>query len=208
MNIRLLLTASAAIALLLWVAAAAAQNDIDPEKYAKVKAGMVLNFMRYTTWPPDSFADENNPMIVTVLGRDDMQAELEALVEDATVHGRRTEVRRVDYPSADPRTGTIDQQELDDFYAKIRESHLLYIASSEQSRYRDVLEEIDGEDILTVSDISGFADAGGMLGMAVRRGRVSFDANTDSINETHLSVSSKLLRLATRIVESENKEGG
>jgi hypothetical protein len=208
MTIRLVLQlmAVAMIASLL-SAATWAQNDIDPGKYTKVKAGMVLNFVRYTTWPDDAFEDSENVrarLIITILGRDAMQEELEAIVDEERVQGRHIEVRRIARPTPDSRIGRIEQTDIDRFHAELRESHLLFVANSERERYHDVLEIVEEKDVLTVSDIADFASEGGMLGLAVRSGRVAFDANTGEISETKLNVSSKLLRLAN-VVETRKR---
>lgn len=186
-----------AVMMALVLSAVAAQDDIDPEKYAKVKAGMVLNFLRYTTWPQTSFEEEDSPVVITVLGHDPMADELEELIDETQLNGRRIEMRRIDYPRSDPRTGDIDRSVINHVHEELRQSHLLYIASTEQGRYRGILEELEGEALLTVSDMRGFARGGGMLGLAVRRGRVAFDANIDAIEKSPLKVSSKLLRLAS-----------
>ena len=183
------------------------QDDIDPEKYARVKAAMVLNFVRYTTWPDECFddtEDEKAPLTVLVLGRDSMQSELEKLVRDEVVHGRALRARRIDYPEPDPKTRRIEQAELDRFYDELRRSHLLFIAANEEDHLREALQTVREHKVLTASDIDDFAERGGMLGIAVRNGRVAIDANVDEINETKLQVSSKLLRLA-RVVKTREE---
>ncbi len=184
------------------------QETIDPAKYAKVKAAMILNFVRYTTWPADRFEDNDDglaPVVITLLGEDEMEDDLHDLMHEEKARGRRIEVRRVKRPEPDPRTRKVDKEKMDEFYASLRESHLLFIARSEEKRYLDVLEAIAEDNVLTTSDIQDFAREGGMLGLAVRQGRVAFDANAEVIERSDLEVSSKLLRLAN-IVKTKERE--
>jgi hypothetical protein len=182
-----------------------AQADIDPETYAKVKAGMVLNFARYTEWPDTSFEEAQSPLVITVLGHDPMAIELEEMIQDVLVHDRPVEVRQLEHWSNELRTGEFDQDLIDRFHRRLLESHVLYIASEERDHLDDVREAVEDHAILSVSDLRGFAREGGMLGLAVRGGRVAFDANPDEIAGTNLKVSSKLLRLARIVTTRERR---
>ena len=63
-----------------------------------------------------------------------------------------------------------------------------------------------GCSVLTVSDIDGFADAGGMIQLVREGGRVRFEVNLDSVRGADLTMSSKLLRLASVVHEGASAE--
>ena len=67
-------------------------------------------------------------------------------------------------------------------------------------RLPDALRALDDAPVLTVSDLKGFAEQGGMIGFRITQdGRVAFDINLPRVEKTGLRMSSQLLKLA-RIV--------
>ena len=54
---------------------------------------------------------------------------------------------------------------------------------------------------LTVSDIDGFVDAGGGIGLVTEDDRIRFDINRNTLDRIHLDVSAQLLKLARRLIE-------
>ena len=55
--------------------------------------------------------------------------------------------------------------------------------------------------VLTVADSAGAARQGVVLNMSVQQGRVSFEANLHAARSGRLNLSSKLLRLATEVIQ-------
>jgi hypothetical protein len=168
----------------------------EDERAATIKAGMVLNFIRYTEWPGTAFESAEHPIVVGVLGDGVMASQIDRTMAGQRVHGRAVEVRRLERPEplpGDPRGAADGERE---FEGRLRAAHLLFLCDSEADRVEGVLERVSGADVLTVSDIAAFAEHGGMLGLAIRREKVAFDANPDRIQGTRLKVSSQLLRLA------------
>jgi hypothetical protein len=57
---------------------------------------------------------------------------------------------------------------------------------------------------LTVSDMDGFAEAGGAIQFVVQENRVRFVVNLEAVTQRKLRVSAKLLALARVINRSES----
>jgi hypothetical protein len=171
----------------------------EADRASRIKAGMVLNFIRYTDWPGDAFASADSAVVITVLGEGEIRSALEQTLSGQHVHDRPVEIRRLSYPEPPSGGGEIPEDRLREFIGQLRASHVLFVCSSEQARIGPVLQSVDGSNVLTVSDIDAFATHGGMLGLAIRNDRVAFDANPDQIQETDLKVSSQLLRLAKTV---------
>ena len=81
---------------------------------------------------------------------------------------------------------------------------VLFVSASEGHRLAEVLDQLRGRPILTVSDADGFAEAGGMIGLFIEDSRVRFAINLGAAESAHLTISSRLLNLA-RIVRSSPK---
>lgn len=144
-----------------------------PSEY-QIKAAYLLNFVRYVEWPPARLPSAA-PLRLCVLGRDPFGDAL-ASIDGRQVNGHEVRVRLLD---SVPLSG---------------DCHLLFIADSEERRVGLILRSIAGRAVLTVSDIDGFAEAGGGIGLVVEEGRVRFDINQEALQREGLRASSQLLR--------------
>jgi hypothetical protein len=174
------------------LASAGRAQEVDPERASRIRAGMVLNFLRFAEWPEEAFPDAASPVVVHVLGDPDLAAILVDLVrgEKLGAYGREIVVREIAPPG-----GQAEQTR------EIGASHLLFVGRSGTGAARGVLERLAGRPVLTVGDPPGFAESGGMIGLVVRDGRMAFEANPGAISRSGVRLSSKVLRLA-RIVET------
>ena len=59
--------------------------------------------------------------------------------------------------------------------------------------------------VLTVSDIPRFAERGGMIGLVNQADRIRFEVNVAPVEDSGLTVSSELLKVAWRVIR---KRGG
>ena len=143
------------------------------EQEVRVKAAYVFHAMKYVDWP------ETRPSLrLCMLGSDDITALLGDL-GGKQVRDRALEVATVTL-------------------AEVRGCQVLYVARSER-RLTEVLQQLRGLSVLTVSDRDGFAQAGGMIGFATEGERIRMEVNLAAAQGSSLRISSKLLELA-RIV--------
>jgi hypothetical protein len=206
---RLVETIFAVVLLLLGGAGRSGSAAIDPDedRALKIKAGMLLNFVRYTDWPPERFATAEGSLIVTVVGTGGFDMYIEATLNNQRVRDRRVEVRRLRVPQPAAGEGQISEGARAEFAGQITASHVVCICESEKDRVESILKDLGTSDTLTVSDIKDFAERGGMLGLTIRNAKIAFDANQRVIERTRLKVSSQLMRVA-RVVESKGGGGG
>lgn len=146
----------------------------------QAKAAFLYNFTKFVEWPPQVFATPAAPLQICVLGDDPFGASLDALAERST-QGRALVIRRV----ATPGQGAACQ--------------ILFIAASEEARLPQLLAALAARPVLTVADVPGFAEAGGMINLSVDESRVRMEINVEAAQRAGLRISSQVLRLA-RIV--------
>jgi YfiR/HmsC-like len=148
----------------------------------QVKAAFLYNFAKFVEWPPSGFRDATAPLQICILGRDPFGQGLRDLVNTKTVNGRKLEV---DY--------MVDMQ-------LARACHILFIASSEKARVKQILESMRGTIALTVGDTEGFAEQGGMINFLLDNDRVLFEVNRNAAEQAGLRISSKLLSVAKAVI--------
>ena len=89
----------------------------------------------------------------------------------------------------------------------LRASHILFISASEKKRLPQLLASLHGSNVLTVADVDGFLEEGGMIRLYSEGDRVRFAINVDATMMAKLKVSSKLLSLA-HVAGNNGKKSG
>jgi hypothetical protein len=147
----------------------------------EVKAAYLLNFGRFARWPADSTVSNATTFLVCVLGRDPFGAALETTVAGERIDGK---------PVATQRITDLDA---------LSTCRIVFIGESEQRRLSQILEQLMGRPVLTVSDLPDFADQGGMIQFVAASNRIRFAVNVDATERVGLLLSSELLRVALTI---------
>jgi hypothetical protein len=81
-----------------------------------------------------------------------------------------------------------------------RDCQIVFIASSEKAQLKEILEGLQGANVLTVGDTKGFAEQGGMINFVLENDRVQFEVNRKAAEQAGLKISSKLLSVAKLVV--------
>lgn len=149
------------------------------EEY-QVKAAYLFNFAKFVEWPAAAFRSTDAPLALCVAGRDPFGSAL-AAYEGRLVQGREVRVRR-GVAAGD-----------------VRSCNILFVSDSEERRLPPILAQTAGFPVLTVSDLDGFVDAGGVIGLVEADSRVQFEVNLASAARAQLKLSTQLLRLARRV---------
>jgi hypothetical protein len=165
------------VALLLLRGPTLAAQAVRASEY-QVKAVFLFNFAQFVDWPVEAFADSGSPVAICVLGADPFGDFLDQTVRDERVGGRALQVRR--YHSVD----------------EINACHIVFISRSEGVPPADILAGLKRRPILTVSDMDGFAERGGIIAFVTDRQRIRLKINVLAAEAAHLTISSKLLRVA------------
>jgi len=152
----------------------------DDELELKIKAAYLYNFTRFVQWPDSTNAATVVPFNICVLGKSPFRNSLDSL-EKRTVKQRPIEVRYMKDISA------------------IHNCQILYVSSSETRRLKNILPHLENKPILTVASIPDFVNRGGMLGLKLVDGKVRLEANLDTVNQSNLIISAKLLEVCWQI---------
>jgi YfiR/HmsC-like len=144
----------------------------------ELNAAFLYNFVKFVEWPPDAFAGPRSPLTICVYGENPFGSSLDGAVRGESLGERSLLVQR---PAA-----------LDE----LRDCKVLFVSRSERQRMPEVLSQIEGAPVLTVSDTDGFLRAGGIINFVLEENKVRFLINQDAAERSRLRISSKLLRLA------------
>jgi YfiR/HmsC-like len=163
------------LATMLLLAGGACASDL-PEY--RLKAAFVYNFLAFTEWP----ATSDGTLNLCIHGQDPFGREIDSLQGKAAA-GRSIAVQR--RPAGE----------------SLKNCQAVFITASMIGSLPRVLEELKGQPVLTMADSPGAVRQGVALSMSVVQGRVTFAANLQAARSAGLNLSSKLLRLATEVVQ-------
>jgi hypothetical protein len=165
---------------LLLFAAAGQTHAQAPPSEAQLKAAFIFNFAKFTEWPSNSFAEPASPIVIGVLGRSAISAALTDTVRGKTINSRPLVVQ--EFSSA----------------AEATNCHVLFIASSHQDPLPKTLAALGSSSVLTIGETDAFADAGGTIGFFTAENKIRFQINNQAARKAGLTISAKLLSLASR----------
>jgi hypothetical protein len=149
-----------------------------PTEY-QIKAAFLYNFAKFIKWPPQTFASPESPIVIGVLGENVFGGDLEQTIRDKTFN---------DHPFQFKEFHSVDQA---------TNCQILFISASEQERLPKILSDLHGTSVLTVSEMDHFIEAGGMINFVIEEKRIHFQINNEAAEKAGLTISSKLLSLAT-----------
>ncbi len=147
----------------------------------QIKAAYVYKFAGYVDWPETS-REERPAFTVGVLGDNPLGSALFAL-ESRTYDGGPVAVRQI---------------------ASVAEAiscHVLFISESETQRLDEIVARLHGQSVLTVSEIDGFVEAGGMIQLMVHKNKVRFSINLIAARQAKLNIHASLLALARHVIQ-------
>ncbi len=160
-------------------------GNIDAASEYQIKAVFLYKFLFFADWPQDTIDNSEGTIIIGILGKDSFGDAFES-VEGETVYDRKLVIKRFKKGS-----------EAD----SLKNCHLLFISSSLEKSMEGILKSLKKYPVLTVSEMDGFGELGGMINFIKKGDYVRFEINKEAAGRVGIRFRSKLLRVATRIVE-------
>ena len=148
-----------------------------------VKAAFLFNFIRFVDWSDRTRDKTDRELILGIAGEDHFGNALNS-IRDRKIKGRTLVI--------------IDATAIN----RLADCDILFISSSEKERLPSIMAALKDLPILTVSELEGFAERGGMINFIIVGNRVHFEVNPDAAKRVGIHISSQLLKLA-RIVTDE-----
>lgn len=150
----------------------------------EVKAAFLYNFAKFVEWPSKVSPGTSGTIVFGILGDGPMNTAL-GHIKDRQVKGGKVVTRHFKHPR------------------DLTFCHVLFISQSEATRLGEILKSLKGSNTLTVGEVNGFAQLGGMINLIIVENKVRFEINVKSAEEAGLKVSSRLLQLARIVQDNE-----
>jgi len=172
------------------LAPADAQDDAGRlHKEYQVKAAFLYNFVKFVQWPGAQALDHTHAANICVMGTDPFGSILD-IFKQASSSQLALNVKR----------GITD--------ADIPTCHILFIARSEEDRVGQILAIARNNPVLTVSEMKGFADKGGIVEMVkteeniglFSKDKINLRINVKVATAEGLHIDAQLLEIAAEVM--------
>jgi hypothetical protein len=173
------------------------KSDSDLGREYQIKAAFVYNFIKFVDWPEGKTGDQNESVIIGIIGKDPFGDSFEPITSKQ-IKGKKSLVIRFEgfeqLKKSNEAGKSIDS---------LRKCHLLFISSSEKENLRDIIQYVKKYNVLTVGDMPNVLETGGIINFLVKENKVHFEVNLIAAKQANLRIRSQLLRLATRVIDEK-----
>jgi hypothetical protein len=146
-----------------------------------VKAAFLYKFANYIEWPASAFPAPASPLVIGVMGANDIASELERIVPGRAVNGHPVTVRRLREAEG------------------LRGIHVLFIGR-DQAAIAPLIAAAQQSGVLVVSDAEGALDRGSAINFISAGERIAFEVSLEAAEKSGLRISSRMLSVARRVV--------
>lgn len=164
------------------------------ERLEKIKAGYLVNFIRFAQWPDESFESASSPVVVTLVGDSPFSDFTIRGLEKTAIGQRSLELRQIPLEEVDQVPIDVEKLRLE-----LADVHVVFMSGLNPAHAEELVREILPKHTLSIGDHEMFARIGVMLALSTDDNKVVFYANSDAIKLSEVKLSSKLLRLARKV---------
>ena len=169
----------------------------------QLKATFIYQFVNFVDgWKFQQEKDQSNEnkektILLGIIGNNPFEDAFEQLT-DKKVRGRKIEVRPFEGFSKLKKQdrNVIVHPEIN----QIKKCDLLFVCPSERQYINEILGPLRNERILTIADTEDFLEKGGIINFIIEKNKVHFEINVDNARRAKMTIRSKLLRLAKRVI--------
>lgn len=146
-----------------------------------VKAAFLYKFPGFVQWPASAPAAPDAPIVIGVMGAEELAGELEAITAGRKVENRPIVVQRLRDPQA------------------INGVHVVFLGAREKGRMETVARAARSAGALLVTEWEGALREGAAVNFVLVDGRVRFDIAVAAAEKSGLRLSSRLLAVAHQV---------
>lgn len=145
---------------------------------AQFEALYIYNFAKNIGWPSEDAANE---LVITVIGDNDLAAELSKLANTKTIGSRKVVIKE---------SATVNG---------VQKSDIIFLGEAKASQIGALLSAQQGNKNLIVCGKRGQCANGSGISMLSEGGKLKFEISNKNISKRGLQVSQKLLALGTEV---------
>lgn len=172
-------------ALLLLVAALAFAPGASAQQSASessVKAAFLYKFAGYVEWPASAFATPVAPIVIGVVGSDEVANDLARIAPGRSIAGHPIAVKRLGEGES------------------LRGLAIVFVGRAAAARIPAVARAAQRDNVLVVTESEGALEQGSAINFVVLEDRVGFEVSLEAAERTGHRISARLLAVARRVL--------
>ena len=191
--------------------ATGAGDDSAHTREYKIKAAFIYNFIKFVKWPEEAnegsekTSKDDDTITIGIIGKDPFGDAFEP-VKGKPVRGRKIVVKQFGEFRRLVNDKSNDKAKSEANIEALRQCQLLFTCSSEKKDTDRIIEIVRGHNVLTIGETDGFVEAGGIVNFILEEKKLIFEVNLIASKRANLEISSKLLRVAKRVITEKTSE--
>ena len=188
-----------------------AGDDSALSKEYRIKAAFIYNFIKFVKWPEEAnegsekTSKDDDTITIGIIGKDPFGDAFEP-VKGKPVRGRKIVVKQFGEFRRLVNDKSNDKAKSEANIEALRQCQLLFTCSSEKKDTDRIIEIVRGHNVLTIGETDGFVEAGGIVNFILEEKKLIFEVNLVASKRANLEISSKLLRVAKRVITEKTSE--
>ncbi len=170
--------------LLFFISLSAVSAPEDESSQGERIGALIYRVSQFITWPENTFSSAEDSFRICIFGKDEYKLS-EILKKESGriyIHGRKMHV--VSLPT---------MQSARDYFEKGGTCHLLFITMDSINRTAELTPLCGTANTLIMGESIEFLEAGGMLSLVQRKGKIRIFSNDENIKKSSLKFDSRLM---------------
>lgn len=196
------------LALILAPMAPQAHADSAQSREYQIKAAFLYNFIKFVDWPKEKMADSNEPITIGIIGSKYFVKALEPLIHKK-IKNRNISIKYFEGYEKLKKSQEDNDRQWDQKIEALKTCHVLMFCICDSvpiENSSQIIKALKGSPVLTVGETDGFLEYGGIINFLMEDKKVRFEINVTAAKKSKLKISSKLLRLAKRVVKEKSPQ--
>ncbi len=186
---------------LICAAVVCAEDEPVVAREHQIKAAFLYNFVMFTDWPEGKIS-EPNTFTIGLLGEHPFDTAFDP-VKNKTIKDKKLVIKDFGkFRKSFPKDSDSNLEQAN-YIEQLRKCHVLFICDSERENFKVILEAVKGYGVLTVGETTDFLDIDGIITFIPGMDKPVFEVNQKIAEREGLKISSKVLRLAKRVIGSK-----
>lgn len=144
----------------------------------EIHSMLIFNFIKYIEWPD---ATKSGDFVIAVYGDDDVYDQLSKLYGQRKIKGQNAEIVNASGVET------------------LSNAHIIYVSSSKSRDFESILEKYDTKPTLIITDKAGLGKKGSSINFREVGGKLKFEINQATFDNSDLKVSSQLVNMGITI---------
>ena len=148
------------------------------QNIGQLKAGYIYQFTNYVEWPGSY---QSGDFVISLFGDAEVYQHLQDVANSKKVQNQKIKVNK--YSSL----------------SQIGKSHIIFISKGNSNQLSSVLNHVQGNNTLVISEKKGLAKQGSDMAFFISGGKLQFNLNKSAINKHGLKLDPRLESLASSV---------